>query len=351
MQFPMHHTSYDFAKQVADAAGQKMNSWSQFYKLIIESEWQRSKKQKAFTSFLNPSDKYARAAEINQLIAELSWYENGKPYYNIHPKMASVFGKAKLNFPSKYIEFPFQTIAVNFADTDDTFKIDDKHRLKSCIVFRGKVRDPEIPESPDEPNCIMIYMDWNERHPTPFYSEAKRRNFTFQEPIMTWRRWVWEADETVDEALNKLPTDWTYTKGLQIPDSMIEMAIKLVVSIAFLAKDDSPIIVPHLLKRDVEFLRTNVATDVIKQKNDQAAKERGARGWVVGSDQMFDHGHIGPASEQEEHLVTGRELQFAHIVSGYWKLCRYGPKMESGRVRWIMPHVRGWGKPFKHEEE
>lgn len=156
---------------------------------------------------------------------------------------------------------------------------------------------------------------------------------------------------TVDEALNKLPMDLSYTQGLQVPDSMIEMAIKLVVSIAFLAKDDSPIIVPHLLKRDVEFLRSNVGTDFIKQKHDQAAKERGARGWVVGSDQMFDHGHIGPAPEQEEHSITGRELQFAHIVSGYWKLCRYGPKMESGRVRWIMPHVRGWGKPFKHEEE
>jgi hypothetical protein len=169
---------------------------------------------------------------------------------------------------------------------------------------------------------------------------------------MTWRRWTWNADETVDEALQKLPADFSNTEGVRIPDAMIEKAVKLVVSIAFLHKDESPIVVPHLLKRDAVYLRNRDSSDsFIKELHDKATRERGARGWIVGSDEMFDHGHIGPAPEQEEHKVSGRELQFAHIVSGYWKLCRYGPKMESGRVRWIMPHVRGWGKPFKHEEE
>jgi hypothetical protein len=350
MQFRMYHTSYDFAKIVADVAGQKMSAVDKFYDFAIDSAWRRWQSQQSLHSFLSPNNWNVRAAEINQLIAELSWYENGKPYYNLHPRMIDVFGRAKLDFPSKYIEFPFQTVAVNFDIDDNTFKIDDQHRLQSCLVFRGKVRNPLKPIPEHEPNCIMIYMDWNERHKSEIYSERKRRTFTLGEPIMTWRKWTWDADETVDETLNRLPMDLSYTKGVRIPDAMIEKAIKMVVSIAFLHKDESPIVVPHLLKRDAKELRLReTPDDVIQKMHDRAAKERGARGWVVGSDAMFDHGHIGPAPEQEEHKVTGKELQFAHIVSGYWKLCRYGPKMEFGRVRWIMPHVRGWGKPFKHE--
>lgn len=325
MRFFTYESSYDEYRHEHKRLKSRDPIWSmkEFYQGSIKHTW-------------------GTPADCNQLIAEFAWYRSGKPYYNFHPNLIQVFGRSKLNFPARYVELPYPAIAVHFSDNAKELSWENgKHRVRSALVFRAEGNvNTDTGQLDTDLNNLIIWMDINEVIPHNTLGLSKR--------IYTYRQFRWNkgSEDTVDSLLYAMPTDPTATMGILMPEEIVLLVIKLVVSIAFLAVDNSPVVVPHVLNRHLEEFK-KATKEQQKELHSKATQERGSRGWQIGIDEMFEKGFIGPAQPRPEPISTGRHLEFAHIVTGYWKLVRYGPKLEHGRVRWLMPYVRGEGLPFK----
>jgi hypothetical protein len=346
MQFFNFHTSYDSYKEAAIQAGQKSDliKPAEYYHFVRGKYFELAKRDDSFRSV------------YNQTLTEEEWYDYGKPYYNFHPKLTGVFSKTKLNFPAKYLQFPFETLAINFAKDDPNVMFEDGiHQIRSLLVVtKNELIDLKANKEIVGEKFLAYWIDYGGEDASPdktlvmsqiglkYLADAEART------VYAYRTLRWKNDETVESAIVKT-TDPNFYKGVQITEEVEARALRLIASIAFLTKDESPVIIPHVLNEDVGKLK-NATPERRQQLHDKACRRRKSTGYLVGNDQMFDVGHIGSTQQKEPSEKTGRELKFAHIVSGFWKLVRYGPNMEHGRIKWIMPYVRGEGKPFKYEE-
>lgn len=276
----------------------------------------------------------------NQIVGEYKWYRLGQPYYNLHPGLIGLFARNKLDFPAKYIELPYSVIAIQFPQHIKELALETPgFELRTCFLVKATEHlDLNQQQIVSDETRLTIWIDFGERHKFQHGDDI----------IFVYRQLMWKGEETVEEALNKLPIHQSYYQGLAIPEDKIILCLKLALSIAFLAKDESPLVVPDILNKDKEQFKTASEEDK-KQLHRKATETRDRKGYLVGVDEMFDLGQIGQAAPPTEHLETGRELKYAHIVMGHWQLIRHGPKKEFGRIRWIMPYVRGEGKLFKHE--
>jgi hypothetical protein len=320
-------TVYKMTKDIADITGQHCPPANEFY-------------TKMYLTLMFNKNPYMKEIGQEQITHEKDWRLEGYPYYCVRPELTKVFSRSRLDFPANYVQYPFRATCIRFAEGDPTLRLDDKHSLQSMLCVQG------IPTHGPYNKGFLVWMDFNERIPKTLL--GKRGPARYDEFIVAYRQMAWNGDDTVEEALTKLPYHESVNYGLKVPPELISVGMKIAVSIAFLAKDESELIVPHLLKEDQPNYATATDTEKVSMVN-KAVRRRNARGFLVGPPEYFDQGHIGaaPGLGKEIHAGSGRELQYAHMVTGHWKLVRYGPRMEQGRVRWIMPYVQGRGKPFR----
>lgn len=347
MQFNTYISAYQRFKKIYTLANRpksKMLELHEFYATAMVG---------VFDSFA-AADKSTRLPHnFNHLIAERHWWKHGRPYYNFHPSLVPVFGRSKLNFPCSYIHFPFDALAVQFAEKDPNLILPDgEHYIKSCMVLRtnnvSTVKeiigiDIDFPKSKYDnmDNRLALWID---------IGEMVDVGLGEQEPIYTYRTLAWgDPNITVEQALEGLPSDPSLFQGVHVPQKMLHLVLSLVVSLSFLSQDDSPIIFPHVLKKDENTYHTTTDEAVKERLRKKAIDAREQIGFLVGSREMYDLGFVGPAVRQS-HEASEREIQFAQIVTGHWHFYRYGPKKEMGRMRWTMPYVRGKDKPFKHPD-
>ena len=280
---------------------------------------------------------------FNQASFEQIWWKIGSPYYRFHPAAAKLFANTRLDVPVKYLKFPSRVFVINFSENDPSMKLDDKHYVKSVLVYRGLSTNIQKNTSTE---AFTIYLDIGE-----IYS-AEINGVTVTLPLLTFRQLFWTLeteDQTLEEIMCKLPVHPSALQGVIISEEMLIKCYRLIVSMAFLKQDENPIIIPHVLSKDSdEWHRADKTRK--EQLEEKAIRVRESEGWLVGHDEMFEMGKIGKAMPGQPSECTGREHMFARFVTGHWKLVRYGPQREFGRVRWIMPYISGEGKPFKHDD-
>lgn len=341
MQFFAYRTSYENYKEALIKANRKNEVLPilDYYKYVVRRSFQLAKYDDNIRSV------------YNQALTEEEWIKFGKPYYNFHKNLTGTFSKTKLNFPAKYLQFPYTTLTINFAKDDQNLMFDNNRRqIQSVIVLTtDQLIDLEKNKEIKNENRLIFWMDYGgEDFERQIKTEDDLLDKAEQRSVYAYRQLRWIGDETVEEAIVK-ETHPNFYRGVQIPSEIEAKVLRLVCSIAFLTKEENPIIVPHVLNEDIQKFK-NADKNRQKELHDKATRRRKSVGYLVGADQMFDVGHIGSPQSIEKGEKTGRELKFAHIVSGFWKLVRYGKNLEQGKVQWIMPYVRGEGKPFKGEE-
>lgn len=327
MNFYKYHSSYDSYKWLCNRANMSVESLQDFYHKAMILIASMEKNDRDYITF-------------NHAFAELSWYDRNKPYYNLHPALISPFNKNKLNFPAKYISLPYKVLVVQFPENHEDLKLpDSNYFLRSCMaILNDEFYDPKTKKLLTGEKRLIVWMDFGERQ--------KLSNGT-EEIIYAFKQLMWSGEETVEEALDKLPIHESFYCGLKIPLESVITCIKLLLSIAFLAKEKNQLVMPHVLKKDFELFEKS--TDDIKVKlHQKAIKVRGQVGYLVGADRMFDVGFIGQPNTTDQSTQTDRQLKYAHLVTGHWQLIRYGQNKEFGKVQWIMPYTRGDGLPFKH---
>jgi hypothetical protein len=272
----------------------------------------------------------------NQTHSEWDWYKAGKPYINIHPKLIPTFSRCPLTVPAKLIKFPdaVNAFAMQFPSPQDgnTLVIDTDHWVRAILVHRA---DPAVYDKlskrlgmavnrGDEETRVVMWVDIGEKHP----SGVVAGKF---EPIYFYKVFVYSADESIDEALRKLPDDANINEGVRIPTDLIDRRVRLVASVCFLAADpDGGIVVPDVLNRDKDKLYN--ATPEVIQTLHQRAKRNGKYGWLMGTDELF----AAPKSTGD-----GQELKWSHLRQGHFHTVRHGPGKSLQKVVWYsMTRVR-----------
>lgn len=321
IMFNIQRTLFDYNnKRLKDSGMRDRPDRKEFYRIMVRSTAKIASPQEFVTALCH-------------FQTEDIWGDLNRPYYNVHPAMTATFCRNRLDFPIRYVVPPYPVMAVCFDDHDPIVEIDGV-RLRSCLVNKSdKIINVKTMEETDDKR-IQIWMDFGETSPSG-------------EPIYNYKNLMWKDDQVSVEQTMTLPDDPSAAKGLQIPKELVLRCVKLVVSICFMTRDkESPLVLPHVLNKDVaEFPRAN--TETRKKMHDRAIASRESVGYLVGSPEMYDMGYLGSIVSTPKSDATGKHLDFAHIVSGHWKLVRYGANMSQGRVQWIMPYVKAKDKPFK----
>lgn len=276
-----------------------------------------------------------------RLMSEDYWKKQGKPYYNIHPKMVSKLCKVDLTkIPSPLFQMPHgqQIVNIRFAQQHPEFTVTDKMISDNHCVTGERVgvmpagsfchsilmMDGFAGDLPETPRTILFIMDFDvyTKHHQPVYS------------IMGLYP---DENKTLEDLLNKRESRYGNSY-----DAMMANIMRLAVSIGFLS--DNPSICEHdILSKD----RSNFdgGSEDQRQTIIERAKRRGKNGYNVGNDLMF----LGERPEGESRFgeSTGRELQYAHIRGGHPHAVRYGPGKKFVKIKWFAPTTVRDDLPFK----
>ena len=281
-----------------------------------------------------------------RLLAEHCWDKiEGRPYYNIHPKLVGKLCKVDLNkIPSTLFQMPHGARAVNirFAQQHDQFTVHEKmlteNSTASGIMTRGTMpagsfchgvlmidnRAQALPGVGTMPRNLLFIMDFNV--------------FTrYQQPIYTIMGLMPEDGKSIEDVLRES------SKGRSDSyDEMIRNIMRLAVTIGFLA-DNPTICEVDVLAKDRQ--KFGGATETDRETIIARARRKGKNGWNIGNDMMF----LGarPVGERRASRPTGRELEYAHIRGGHPHAVRYGKDKQLVKIMWYQPTTVRDDLPFK----
>jgi hypothetical protein len=160
-------------------------------------------------------------------------------------------------------------------------------------------------------------------------------------PVFTYKNFPITAGKTVAEVFSEFKIDDTFHEGVPVSSEFIERAVKLALSVGFLAKCDNFPFDADVLAKDRPKYRQGDPGQ--RDRCVARAHRQGKHGWFVGTDDTFRRAAI-----RSDREGTGRELDHAHIrgchFNFYWCGPRDSPTLEA---RWIPAQTVRPDLPFK----
>lgn len=216
--------------------------------------------------------------DFNQLIMEKEWVKDGRPYYNVYPKIIPHLFKVKEeNVPVESINLPLKTLALRFPVEecpDLSFEYEGKtYYLRTAII--GQYLDASFnkPGEPSKIQSILVYMDIGE--------------YVDDSLIYTYQRIPLVPGTTVGEAVTKLPSELF---GVIAPRWFFDKILRMICTLCLLSKDiDDALVIPDLINSDKKKLDTASNEEVARLH--AKAKRNGKFGWNIG-DRMMVAPHV-----------------------------------------------------------
>lgn len=219
--------------------------------------------------------------DFNHLIMERQWVKDGRPYYNMFPKIIPhLFRVKEQNVPVESISLPLDTLVLRFPEKceDLYFEYDGvKHYLKTVMLGRFLDKGLSKPSEPPKYYSLLAYMDVGESDEN--------------DVVYTYQRIPLVPGTTIGQAVKGLPSD---LHGVIAPGWFFDKVLKMICTICLLSKNiDDAIIIPDLLNSDKKKLDSlsNEDFDRLHAK----AKRNGKFGWNVG-EQMTVAPHVRSGS-------------------------------------------------------
>ena len=290
--------------------------------------------------------------------AETYWLRQGAPYYNVHPFLVPKLCKVKLSsVPTHLVEVPgeYKCVNIRLAEQHPELTLQEdvdvgeskwKHNLSavpagswvhSILMLRPTKRMLEIANVPivRPPEQTVLYLfDFN------VIASSGVRTWGFAPTF-----WLQETD-TLEDSL-RCQEILARTKSPAYT-AMLANAMRLAVTIGFMANSNDALIEPDILSKD-RFAYDQ--GDEAKRKTiADRARRRGKFGYNVGNDLLF-LGHVPGHTKRSEGQGEGRELEYAHIRGGHPHAVRYGPKHSKVKIMWFRPVTVKPDLPFKPPEE
>ena len=289
-----------------------------------------------------------------RVTVEHVWEREGRPYYNIHPKIAPKLCKVDLTkIPSNLFQMPHGQVVLNvrFAQQHEDFTFYEE-LVTDNIAASGSKERGVLPSGSYCRGFLMIdnrNISWGNLKQDWLGDSGKGMilflmdfgvSTSHDQPIYCVYGIRPEEGVSLEEALRQ----GRATEGRLSYDAMISNILRLAVTIGFLS--DNPTICEHdVLSKD----RSNFdgADEDQRKVIIERAKRRGKNGYNIGSDLMF----LGerPLGERRSAEATGRELEYAHIRGGHPHAVRYGKGRKLVKIKWYAPTTVRDDLPFKLE--
>lgn len=281
--------------------------------------------------------------------AERLWIEDGKPYYNVHPKLVDKFCKVNLSkVPTHLVEVPhdFQAVNIRLACQHPQFTISKNLRMPKNPWNTPAIKKGDYVHSflmvktndyirramhlPYIKGLIAFLLDFN--------VVADRIRTIVGVPLL------WQSQEdSLEDSINAcrvfgdMGNDEPYCE-------VASSCAKLAVTVGFLANSRDDLIEYDVLSKDRERYQQS-EDEAFRKKCEEKACRRGKVGWNVGNDLMF----LGDSEDRSfpSKEKNGLELQWSHIRQGHPHAVRYGPNKRLVKIMWFRPTRVRADLPFK----
>jgi len=189
---------------------------------------------------------------------DIQWAVDRKPYYAVYPSIAPMLTKLQLDkVQSSDIHLP--------------------HGLKSLSL-----RFPVSGELGNEVRTIWVHRLDHVRNPlTDTAGPGLSIGIDHGEvrdglPVYLIRCFPLIENQTIEDALELLPSSWTVSEGKQLEPEVIADAVRLVCTICLIG-DDPSIIEPEVLSKDRHRVDQSNIENLVEK-----ARRRGKLGWSLG---------------------------------------------------------------------
>lgn len=265
-------------------------------------------------------------AQLSQLLGELQWEMDDRPYYSVHPNLVTKLCQVDFSkVPSNLITMPdpFKVVSIRLNQENELLSIENgKYFLKSMLVWRRKPGEilkykGQTFEMSDD--ILVCWIDFGETTDYP----------TKDSPLYTYKCFPIKDGQMITDVFDTFEDAPDAQLGVKVPKEFTENCVKLFISIGFLAASDTPLMMFDILNKD---LGKWLDADEGKRKLMIArAKRKGKNGFLIGSDQ----------------ILNSRELQYSHIRAGHPHLYWYGKGKKKIKMRFVAPTTVRKDRPFK----
>jgi hypothetical protein len=257
-------------------------------------------------------------ATLSQLLAEMMWERDGRPYYSVHPKLVTKLCQVDFSkVPSNLIVTPkpHEVVCIRLNKENDFLSIEKgKYFLRSMLVWKrssGTIVNYDDREFEVQDDVLVCWMDFGEIN--------EEGDIGIGSPIHTYKCFPIKEGQMIDEAFDHFPPSPDLDIGVQVPEDFAKNCIKLFISVGFLASSETPLTIFDILNKDIH--KWTTATEEERGRMITRAKKRGKNGFLVGYDQMF----------------INRDLKYSHIRAGHPHLYWYGPGKSKLKMRFVAP--------------
>ena len=257
------------------------------------------------------SRNHGKVTAFNQSMAEMEWYRDRCPYYNVYPGIVEPLLRFRLDTPIRSVILPLPTLVLRFADRGPLAF--DGHRIKSVLV-KESIDIPHTELLKSLEGQYKLPEKYNDRDPTltMWMDFGEEENGLV---VYTYRRLPKKEDMTVAASMAALPRHETADSGLKIPVNVIDDVVKIVVACCLISQDPSDnLLTPDILSKDRRKWE-NATEEERKRLVDRANRRRNSIGWEVG--RQFGDGKEVQPFWRNAHLMlawTGKGRTIPKLV-------------------------------------
>jgi hypothetical protein len=282
-----------------------------------------------------------------RLVMEHNWFQDGKPYYNVHPRLVSKLVRVNLEkVPSHLIVTPEPFVTVHVALSEDhpeftlqeTLHCDNQQAWAQAVPSGACLQGILMTDMKRAPGqgqdqlcfCLDFGVRTRDGHASYIVFAIER-----------------DCTRSLAEAIDDTLKDGRSESYKEV----CKNALRLAVTIGFMANSRADLIEPDVLSK----LRAAYADacrrgdDGRKQSIENKSRRKGKVGFNVGNDLMF----LGarPVRSGSGGGGEGRELQWQHLRDGHPRAVRYGEGKRLVKIMWIQPTQVRPDLPFKPEDK
>lgn len=278
------------------------------------------------------ADRRYVAAGAQMFSAEAMWYLNERPYYRIHPDYAAIFAKTQLDVPVKFVNAPYTSFAVEFANGKEP-SYGDSCVLSALFSYAKhddmlkSLQGYEYEDLPDSEfrSMMLVLIARN-------LQTGKTRKQGVSMCLGT------DPELLLGEKLKNLETEAALDTGAPISSAeLVRHMFSIAASVCFLATGGDKLIEPDVLNPDFRsYLDAVNRKDWAKTKalGQKAQRVRnGQPGFVVGREEAL----LGrrATNRTDEEVGEGTELHYQHQRKGHFHKYWTGPDRDQLTVKWI----------------
>ena len=288
-------------------------------------------------------------SESLRLGEEYLWMLDGKPYYNIHPKLVGQLCNCNLsNLPSSFLEVPggFDTVLIRFADPSPELLVGEDEYVR-CILMARSLLDLSETDS----DALFEHG----KRPADLRSVADKLTLRIDlgdrgdyDNLSYIREWTigvrLSPDRTLDEEFASFEAT---APELIAPGTrrreVLGNCLRLIATVGLIANSPEEKLLQYdVLSKDRQAF--SKANDERRQQLIDRARRRGKHGWNVGTNELFV-ADVPNWSASPTARSSG-EHSHAHIRTGHLHAVRCGPGRKDVKIKWFRPTVVRPDLPF-----